>query len=259
MANVAQLVRRLAAVLSAKDAEVLFVDDSDDETAEAIRAVAQISNLPVRLLHRLAEDRSGGLGGAVKAGIAASNAEWIVVMDGDLQHPPETIPLLLGAAVTRRLDIVVASRHCHTGTTDGLSSRVRRSLSAGAKTAAKMVFPRRLSGVTDPMSGFFALRRSAIDPSCLRPMGFKILLEILGRTSVRNVGEVPFEFGKRTEGESKASGREALFYLWQLARLRCSSWKAGLKRASVALSGNSMNRLGGRPALADGVLTGRKL
>ena len=87
--SVAVLLDRLADELADVRAEVLFVDDSSDDTPEAIRAVARECGLPVRLLHRPPGARRGGLGGAVVAGLRCARGTWAVVMDGDLQHPPE--------------------------------------------------------------------------------------------------------------------------------------------------------------------------
>jgi dolichol-phosphate mannosyltransferase len=172
--NVTPLVDRLTAALAGIDAEALFVDDSSDATPDVVRAIAEGSALPVRLLHRPPAERTGGLGGAVLAGIRATTARWVIVMDGDLQHPPEIIPSMLGTARACDLDVVVASRNCADGSRVGLASWYRGVVSSGATTSAKALFPRRLAAVTDPMSGFFGLRRTAVDPETLRPRGFKI-------------------------------------------------------------------------------------
>jgi dolichol-phosphate mannosyltransferase len=222
--NVLVLVQRVAAVTHALDAEVLFVDDSDDDTPQLVSELMTSAPMPVRMVHRPTGTREGGLGGAVKLGLMATDADWAVVMDGDLQHPPEVILNLLEAGVARDLDIVVASRYSGAeGSAGGLSSAARKLVSSGATWAAKALFPRRLSQVTDPMSGFFAVRRSALDPSALRPDGFKVLLEILIRTRSPRIGEVPFVFAERNGGASKASGREGLRYIRQLIRLRYGS------------------------------------
>jgi dolichol-phosphate mannosyltransferase len=202
--------------------------------------------MPVRLLHRTAGERAGGLGGAVKAGLGATEAAWAVVMDGDLQHPPEAVATMLAAARSGTVDVVVGSRYCGNGNAEGLSSRFRGVASRGATTAAKVAFPQALAGVTDPMSGFFALRTSAVDADALRPRGFKILLEILARTPRLRVAEVPFAFAQRHAGHSKASGREAARYLRQLAALRiATAGEVGrlLRFALVGASGVGINLL----------------
>ena len=93
----------------------------------------------------------------------------------------------------------------------------------------KLVFPRRLSGITDPMSGFFLIRPAAFDLDTLRPNGFKILLELLVRTKGLSKQEVPFVFGERHAGESKASLKEGLRFLGQLARLNLGRLRTGLR------------------------------
>jgi len=96
--NVPEMLRRLDGALRDLDAEVLFVDDSDDDTPAVISAVisaaGEAAPRPVRLLHRAPENRAGGLGGAVIAGMRTAAAPWVVVLDGDLQHPPELVPAL---------------------------------------------------------------------------------------------------------------------------------------------------------------------
>jgi dolichol-phosphate mannosyltransferase len=216
--NIAALLSRLGPVLTVVNGEVLFVDGSDDDTPSAIAVAGPIAGAPVRMLHRAPGERLGGLGGAVRAGLATVTAPWTVVMDGDLQHPPERIADLLAAA-GGGADLVVASRYAGNGNAKGLSSRVRRVGSSGATGLARLLFPRTLAPVTDPMSGFFAVRTAAIDPAALRPQGFKILLEVLVRTPRLRVVEVPFDFAERHAGKSKASCREMARYLRQLVAL----------------------------------------
>jgi dolichol-phosphate mannosyltransferase len=217
--NVAELVRRLGqAFPGRRDVEILFVDDSTDDTPEQVRTATQRSALPVRLLHRNDGARTGGLAGAVAAGIAEARGAYVVVMDGDLQHPPELAPLLRAAAGA--VDLVVASRYFGAGEASGLSSSWRRVVSSGSTLLARACFPRRVARVcTDPMTGFFCVRRTAIDLDRLRPRGFKILLEILARHEL-DVAEIPFVFGQRTAGESKASWRNGAHFLYQMAALR---------------------------------------
>lgn len=222
--NVAPLVSRLEDVLRPLDAEVLFVDDSTDATPEVVSRVASEAGVAVRLLHRAESDRVGGLGGAVIAGLRDTSAPWVVVMDGDLQHPPETVAdLLKVAAGTPGLDLVVASRYAGGGAADGLASPFRGLVSRATTAAAEVAFPRRLSGVSDPMTGFFAVRRDAVDVAALRPQGFKILLEILARGPQLRVVEIPFVFAARGEGKSKATAREGWRYVSRLAALRLRS------------------------------------
>jgi dolichol-phosphate mannosyltransferase len=221
-ANIEELLRRIAAAVRGIPTEVVFIDDSDDDTPLVIRTVARRRGggaCQVSLIHRRGGQRTGGLGGAVVDGLRAVGAPWACVLDADLQHPPERIPRLLAAAEADRADLVVASRYCGTGAADGLGP-VRALISTACGTAAKLLFPFRLRGVTDPMSGFFLVRRSALNTDELRPRGFKILLELLVRTRGLRTIEVGFTFADRHAGESKGSLREGLTYLEALGDLR---------------------------------------
>jgi dolichol-phosphate mannosyltransferase len=239
-ANVQPLLDRLGVALRGVDAEVLFVDDSDDGTPAEVLRAGKVAALPVRLLHREGSERRGGLGGAVHAGLRASSGAWVVVMDGDLQHPPETVPELLAAGADA--DVVVASRHVGGGSSEGLASWSRVAVSGGATALAKLAFPRCLHGTSDPMSGFFAVRREALDLQALRPDGFKVLLEVLVRSGRLRVAEVGFTFADRLHGDSKASLSEGLRYLRALLRLRASTKRArALAFAAVGASGIVVN------------------
>jgi dolichol-phosphate mannosyltransferase len=230
--NMAPLLARLGAALAGLPARVLVVDDSDDGTAEVVRSLAPSTLVPVDVLHRPVGERSGGLGGAVLAGLRASDSQYVVVIDGDLQHPPELVPQLLYRAMDAGADVVVASRYIEGGSGEGLAGLRRRLVSQGATALAKTAFPVRLRGCSDPMSGFFLVRREALDPDALRPDGFKILLEILGRHRRLRIAEVPFTFGERHAGDSKARLSQGLVYLRHLARLRIA---AGVARFGAFL------------------------
>jgi dolichol-phosphate mannosyltransferase len=231
--NVRELARRLA--LSCRDmpAEILFVDDSTDDTAEVISCVAAEVELPVRLIHRQEEERVGGLSGAVALGVLEARGIWVIVMDGDLQHPPEMVPILRRAADKVETDVVVASRYCGDGDASGLSGVWRRGVSSTSTVLTRMSFPRRVGRrCTDPMTGFFCIRRSAVRVAELKPRGFKILIEILARHDLR-VSEVPFTFGERLDGESKASWRQGVLFVRQLVGLRLGRiWGFGLVGAT---------------------------
>lgn len=221
-ANVAELVSRLKAVLVGTRVEILFVDDSPGpETVMAIQEADRAwgsSDFQVHWYYR-GEDSWGGLSGAVSDGLYQALYETVVVMDGDLQHPPEAIPAMLAAAESTH-NVVIASRYCNGGSANGLNSAVRGFVSWGSTKLAKLLFPLALKGVTDPMTGFFLVRRSALDLDLLQPRGFKILLEILVRHRGLGVAEIPFAFAKRTNGQSKGSIKRGLEYFRQLLQLR---------------------------------------
>lgn len=215
--NVAELVRRVTAAVDGIDAEIVFVDDSTDTTPDVVLEVAASAALPVRLIHR--DVPSGGLGGAVLEGFEAAAADACLVLDGDLQHPPEKIPELWRRYQGGDVDIVIASRYAGGGTANGLADRTRVMVSKGATALTRAMFPIKLKDVSDPMTGFFLIDRGNIDSAGLKPRGFKILLEILARRPLR-VAEVPFDFGDRHAGESKASVRQGVHFLTQLTALR---------------------------------------
>ncbi len=241
--NVLEFVRRLERALPG-DAEIVFVDDSQDETPEVILGARRSAAIPIRLIHRAPEQQHDGLSGAVVEGLRVARARHVCVMDADLQHPPELLPQLLRRCVEEDLDLVVASRRCDGGGMDDFGPL--RSLLSGISTfAARTLFPRRLRNVNDPMSGFFLLRRDAVKLERLRPHGFKILLELLLRNPGLRVGQVPFRFGTRYAGESKASLRQGLCYLRQLADLRLGDDKVSrfARFGVVGTSGLVVNML----------------
>ena len=233
--NVGPLLAGLDAALADPSAQILIVDDSDDATAAAVAEAAAGRTRPVLLLERPPGRRSGGLSGAVLAGARHARGEWILVMDADLQHPPEAAAGLAAAALRHDSDIVIGTRYAGTGSTgSGLSGPVRSRVSEWATRLAKLVFPRRLAMVTDPMSGLFAFRRAAIDLDRLNPLGFKILMEILVRHPAARVAEASYRFGPRHAGDSKAGFRQGMLYLRHLARLRRARLASQLRPATPA-------------------------
>ncbi|MFJ4316204.1 glycosyltransferase [Streptomyces lavendulae] len=221
-ANVGELLSRLRTSLpAAAPCEVLFVDDSTDDTPAVIEKAAADCPFPVAVLHR--QGAEGGLGGAVVEGVKRAGSEWIVVMDADLQHPPHLVPELVGEGTRTGADLVVASRYIAGGSRAGLAGSYRVAVSRGATWLAKGLFPRALRGISDPMSGFFAMRRSAVSADALKPLGYKILLELAVRCRPAKTAEVPFVFQDRFAGESKSGAREGIRFLAHLAALRSAS------------------------------------
>jgi dolichol-phosphate mannosyltransferase len=241
--NIPQLLKRLDPVVRPYASEIIFVDDSEDATPDVIASLGSDFVRPVRLIHRRGAQRTGGLGGAVLEGMRSARGMWVVVMDGDLQHPPEVIPQMLGTAIEQRLDLVIANRYCEGGSA-GSFSPIRLLTSRGSTWAAKAMFPHRLRRVDDPMTGFFMIRRDVLDLNALRPNGFKILLEIVARTPSLHIGSVPFTFGERLAGESKASLREGLHFLSLLCTLRFgNNFARFLQFGLVGVSGLLVNTL----------------
>jgi glycosyltransferase involved in cell wall biosynthesis len=240
--NVEPLLRRLERSASNLAVEVIFVDDSDDATAERIREVGKRVSISTSVIARRPADRLGGLGGAVQAGIRAAAGEWVCVMDGDLQHPPELVPQLLERAMGGRADLVLASRLTDGGDAEALGP-VRYLISKSLALIARLSFPRRLRGISDPMTGFFVVRRSAVDCDRLQPKGFKILLEILVRFQELKVAEVPFRFDVRNAGVTKAGFREVLNLAGLMLQLRLGEDLRFLRFLTVGVTGFVVNNL----------------
>jgi glycosyltransferase involved in cell wall biosynthesis len=217
--NVPVLFERLIPALAGLAAEIIVVDDSDDGTGEEVTRHAEASSVPISLLHRVPEDRQGGLGGAVVAGARQARGSWVLVMDADLQHPPESAVQLARAAMRHDVDIVIGTRYAGAGSVSGLSGPGRVLTSLSTTRLAKAVFPRRLATVSDPMSGLFAFRKEAIDLDRLRPIGFKILLELLVRNPSARVAEMSYEMDARHAGTSNTSAREGLRFTRHVLRL----------------------------------------
>ncbi len=213
--NIVEVLQRLDA-LGCCD-EIVVVDDGDDQTIDRAIAVGTTLRAVVLPIRRMGADRAGGLGTAIIDGLARSSGRIVVVMDADLQHPPEMVPVLVERLSTSEL--VIASRFNWDSVIAGLSP-VRRVVSRLAGGLAFRLFGEQLASIKDPMSGFFAFHRAAVDPTVLRPFGYKILLEILGTHPHLAVAEVSFEFAERGSGESKAGAREAIRYGRHLLDLR---------------------------------------
>ncbi|MCA1992521.1 MAG: glycosyltransferase [Coleofasciculus sp. S288] len=223
--SIKDLIDRLSNLLdeSTPDAyELIVVDDnSPDKTWKVAQAL--IADYPqLRVMCRKGER---GLSTAVIRGWQAGRGEVLGVIDGDLQHPPEVLLKLL-AAINGGADLAVASRHVEGG---GISDWgfIRRFLSRGAQLLGLIVLPRVVGRVSDPMSGYFLVRRNAIAEHTLNPLGYKILIEVLGRGSVRQIAEVGYVFQERQDGESKVTWKQYVEYLHHLLRLRLSQGRVG--------------------------------
>ncbi|HXZ98800.1 MAG TPA: glycosyltransferase [Candidatus Binatia bacterium] len=217
--NVRILTQRLCHQMSSGDRswELVFLDDSDDTTPVTIADVAR-SHPEVRVLHREPGGRSGGLSGAVVAGFAVARGRVIVVMDGDLQHPPEVARELATLVLTDHCDIAIASRYVSGASPAGLDSRWRRLASRVCTALTHAVVPQ-TRAVRDPMSGFFAVSADTLRGHRLRPHGFKILMEVLARNRPARVAELPYRLARRGAGSSKAGPSEGLRFLRHLTRV----------------------------------------
>jgi dolichol-phosphate mannosyltransferase len=198
--NVAPLIAKLDAALYGIAWEVVYVDDnSPDGTTAEVRRIAQTDSR-VRCIRRIGRR---GLSSAVIEGGLSSSAQYVAVIDGDLQHDETRLPDMLAALQTGRYDVAVGSRHVEGGDDAGLSGRWRHLLSDGGIRLAQVFLPIKL---TDPMSGFFMLPRPLFEQlaGSLTGQGFKILLDLaLSSPAPLRVVEIPCVFHERVAGESK--------------------------------------------------------
>lgn len=228
--NILPLYERLSQVLAGMHWELIFVDDdSPDRTAEEAKRLARAQD-NVRCLHRVGRR---GLSSACIEGISAATAPFVAVMDADMQHDESILPQMLVRA-EQGDDLVVGSRYLKGGSADGGFSRTRKTGSAFATWLAGLVTPIK---ITDPMSGYFLMRRDVFDrlASQLAPDGFKILLDILvcanSEAKPLKVSEIAYQFRARRAGDSKMSNIIGL----QFAGLWLSKLSGGLLPPSFLL------------------------
>lgn len=221
VANVAPLVAMLEAVMAGRRWEVIFVDDNSPDGTTAVVCAQAARKAYVRGICRIGRR---GLSTAVIEGVLSSSAQIVAVMDGDLQHDESRLIALIDAVASGHCDVAVGSRHVEGGSNAGLANAWRHALSNSGIWLAQRFLPVRL---TDPMSGFFALRREtfvAIAPR-LSGTGFKILLDLLlSAEKPLNVREIDCGFKPRVAGESKL---DALVML-QFAALLLEKTSRGL-------------------------------
>jgi len=211
--NIPALTSRVHAALGPTcPYELIVVDDgSPDGTADVARSLD--SKYPIKVIVR---HKERGLATAVLEGFRHASGEILGVIDADLQHPPELIPELL-PHVRNGADVVVGSRYEPGGGTEKWTWQ-RRLVSKGARMLAHILLPSSKKS-TDPLSGFFLFRKKAMDGTQLRPIGYKILLEILVRGRVGKVASVPYMFTGREAGQSKYNVHEQINYLRHILRL----------------------------------------
>jgi len=211
--NIKPLFKRIHSVLKDINYEAILVDDnSPDGTAK--KAKSLVKKYPLRVIIRK-KDRD--LSRAVVTGFKAAKGNIIGVIDADLAHPTESIPLMLNILNKNAADLVIGSRQIEGGKIENWPMN-RRFVSKLASVLA-----RPLTNVHDPMSGFFLMKREVIKNAPLKPRGYKILLEILVKGNYSKVIEIPIIFRDRLEGQSKLSAKVYLKYLIQLIGLYC--WK----------------------------------
>jgi dolichol-phosphate mannosyltransferase len=206
--NVGELVSRLKTPLKGLAWELIVVDDdSPDGTSELVRDYS-FQDRRIRLLRRVGRR---GLASACIEGMLAASSAAIAVMDADLQRDESILPLMLQKLREEELDLVLGTRNADGGSMGSFSAR-RVLLSRCGQRISRFICPCELS---DPMSGFFLVRRSFfLDVADrLNGDGFKILLDLVASsTRPVRVGEVGYRFRNRRFGESKLDLRVAFEY-----------------------------------------------
>ncbi|HDJ83652.1 MAG TPA: glycosyltransferase family 2 protein, partial [Desulfurococcaceae archaeon] len=234
--NIATLIEAVTRYIDASKHEIILVDDNspDNTWLQALRLIPQLQTNIV-VMRRIGIK---GLSTAIIDGIVISEGEYALVMDADLQHPPEYIPSLLQSAKSRNADIVIGSRYTKGGGVEGWP-KLRLLISKTASLIAKLLLPeaRKLS---DPMSGFFLVKRYVVlqNRKQLSPKGFKVLLEILVKCKYERVVEVPYVFRSRLRGYSKLGYKQILLYLLHILNL--CRWRP-FKFALVGAGGTLVN------------------
>lgn len=237
--NIPAIVQQLTNLLNQAipgEYELIVVDDNSPDRTWEIAQSLTAEYPQLRVMRRLDER---GLSTAVIRGWQVAKGEILGVIDADLQHPPEVLLQMLAIIQEKAdVDLVVASRHVEGG---GVSdwSLVRRFLSRGAQVLGLIILPGVVGRVSDPMSGYFMVRRQALVGKTMNPLGYKILIETLGRGDIGKVAEVGYVFQERLEGKSKVTWKQYVDYLRHLVRLRLDLWRIGrfLRFGIVGFSG----------------------
>lgn len=218
--NLRELTTRLFDT-AAKDAglemDLLFAEDESSATEASVEIVDELrkQGYPVRMhVRRRGEGR--GLSSAVLLGFDLAKHDTLVCMDADLQHEPETVPLVAAPVLSGEADFSIGSRNVENGGVGFQWSMARTIISKGATLLA-----RPLTTSTDPMSGFFCVSRDTLRTGrdACNPLGFKIALEIMVRCRCKSIVDVPITFRDRASGESKLTMRQNVDYVRQLVAL----------------------------------------
>ncbi len=224
--------------------EILVVDDNSPDGTIAIVNELKQTRPNLSLLVRTSDH---GLSQSVADGFLHASSEVFVVIDADFSHPPALIPKMY-EEIRTGCDVVIGSRYMEGGGIRKWPLK-RRIISLGATLLGRLLFPE----VTDPVSGFFAIRKSVVDGARLKPRGYKILLEVLGKGRWKNEREIPFEFSDREIGASKLKMKTIIEYAQQVTDIALYSlinkesaarkeWENGVKFSIVGLSGIFVNQ-----------------
>ncbi len=244
-ANIGRIIAEVDAVFKqhAINGEILVVDDNSPDGTIAIVNEQKKTRPNLNLVVRQSDH---GLSQSVADGFVHASSDIFVVMDADLSHPPALIPEML-AEIFAGNDLVIGSRYKEGGGIKKWPLK-RRVISIGATFLGRLLFP----DVSDPVSGFFAVRKGVVANAFLKPRGYKILLEVLGKGSWETDKEIPFEFVDREIGSSKLKLKTIIEYAQQVVDIALFSishhesavwneWKRVFKFGLVGLSGIIVN------------------
>ncbi len=245
-ANIRNIITEVDAVFTRSNlnGEILVVDDNSPDGTISI--VNEIKNTKpnVKIIVRLADQ---GLSQSVAEGFVQASSDILVVIDADLSHPPSLIPTMYHEIIGG-YDIVIGSRYMDGGGIKKWPLK-RRIISLGATFLGRLLFP----DVSDPVSGFFAVRKNVVANAQLKPRGYKILLEVLGKGIWEMDKEIPFEFVDREIGSSKLKLKTIIEYAQQVIDITLFSflhhqsaawreWKRVFKFGIVGISGIVVNQ-----------------
>jgi len=229
--NMKLIIPKISEVMNRRNLpfEIVIVDDdSPDGTAEVASGMA--TYFPVRV-HLRKNER--GLATAVMKGIELANGEILVIMDADMSHPVEMLPFMIEPIMEGICGATVGSRYTEGGGSENWPW-IRRVISLGAGYLARGV-----TSLSDPTSGFMAIRKTLLEGVRLDPVGWKIVLEVVVKANP-SLKEIPIYFADRIKGESKLSMNAQLDYLrhlWKLYHFRHRDWFKFLSFCLVGFSG----------------------
>jgi dolichol-phosphate mannosyltransferase len=235
--NIIPLVERVHQALSGYKYEIIIVDDnSKDGTIEIAEKLTP--RYPVKVIVRKGEK---GLATAVVHGLKFASGKIIGVMDADLQHPPEVLPALI-KAIEDGADMAVGSRYIPGGGCPNWDIS-RKIISKVALKISHLLLPSTRQ-VKDPLAGFFMFRRDNVDVDRLKPIGYKISIEVMLVGNFKKIVEVPFIFEERSAGQSKLRPQQQIDYIKHLLSLmaRTGEIKRFFKFIAVGLSGVIVNQ-----------------
>ncbi len=215
-ANIPLLVHRIAGVnMGNGQFEVLLIDDnSQDGTIEIVQELRQQHPWLKLIVRQKARDLSL----SIMDGFEAATYPVLITMDADLSHPPESIPVMLQALANQPVDVVIGSRYIAGGSSDTHWPFTRRVISRAAAVVASMLLMR---GTKDPLSGFIAFKKDILSTGdILRPIGWKIGLELMVKCRCKNIREIPIHFSQRVCGKSKLGFKASFNFLRHVAWLK---------------------------------------